>query len=96
MLWTFIFGFIPTFLCVKMCHLLFIFLFDMTKIVYPITGGHNFRHFPPQKSKNRAQMNCAEIVGVRTFLTHECGCGPHCGVRTAHHTTVRVVLKPNH
>ena len=31
-------------------------------------------------------MNCAEIVGVRTFLTHECGCGPHCAVRTADRT----------
>ena len=39
-------------------------------------------------------MNCAETVGVRTFLNFECGCGPHCAVRTAHHTTVRVVLKP--
>ena len=32
-------------------------------------------------------MNCAETVGVRTFLNFECGCGPHCAVRTAHHST---------
>ena len=36
----------------------------------------------------------AEIVVVRRFLTYECGCGPHCAVRTAPHTTVRVVVKP--
>ena len=36
----------------------------------------------------------AEIVVVRRFLTYECRCGPHCAVRTALHTTVRVVLKP--
>ena len=38
----------------------------------------------------------AEIVVVRRFLTYECGCGPHCAVRTAPHTTVRVVVKPTY
>ena len=48
------------------------------------------------KSKNRKIVlkERVEIVVVRRFLTYECGCGPHCAVRTALHTTVRVVLKP--
>ena len=34
-------------------------------------------------------------VQVWTFFTYECGCGLHSAVRTAHHTIVRVVLKPS-
>ena len=49
------------------------------------------------KSKNPKVVlkERAEIVVVRRFLTYECGCGPHCAVRTAPHTTVRVVVKPS-
>lgn len=51
--------------------------------------------FALEKYRKIGLKERAEIVVVRRFLTYECGCGPHCAVRTAPHTTVRVVVKPN-
>ena len=49
---------------VKICNFLFILLFDITKIVYPITDGHTFGHFIP---KLRGNFPTSAGVGISKY-----------------------------